>query len=149
MTNNNDIRWVQRLANYDKAVVRLQNAASILSAEKRYSNEVDDLLKEGLVQRFEYTQELAWKVMKDYEEYQGYTDVQDSRDAIRKALQMGLVDDTAWMDTISSRNLTSHCYDEDEFNVVFGQIVNTYLPLFVEFRAKMGAKANVINNSEG
>ena len=48
-----------------------------------------------------YTQELAWKVMKDYEEYQGYTDVQGSRDAIRKALQMGIIEDTAWMSTLS------------------------------------------------
>ena len=73
MSENQDIRWVQRLSNYDKAVTRLQNAARIVSTEKQFSGEVDDLLKEGLVQRFEYTQELAWKVMKDYEEYQGYT----------------------------------------------------------------------------
>lgn len=71
MSENQDIRWVQRLSNYDKAVARLQNAARIVSTEKQFSGEVDDLLKEGLVQRFEYTQELAWKVMKDYEEYQG------------------------------------------------------------------------------
>ena len=37
------------------------------------------------IQRFEYTHELAWKVMKDYAEYQGYTDIRSSRDAIRKA----------------------------------------------------------------
>ena len=80
MSENQDIRWVQRLSNYDKAVTRLQNAARIVSTEKQFSGEVDDLLKEGLVQRFEYTQELAWKVMKDYEEYQGYTDVQGSRE---------------------------------------------------------------------
>ena len=70
------IRWIQRLDNYDKAVARLRDAARIISAEKGFSGEEDDLLKEGLVQRFEYTQELAWKVMKDYEEYQGYTDIQ-------------------------------------------------------------------------
>ncbi len=139
MAENQDIRWMQRLSNYDKAVARLQNAAKIVSTEKQFSGEVDDLLKEGLVQRFEYTQELAWKVMKDYEEYQGYTDVQGSRDAIRKALQMGIIEDTAWMSTISSRNLTSHCYDEDEFNMVFNQIIHDYLPIFVKFSEKMNA----------
>ena len=56
MSENQDIRWVQRLSNYDKAVDRLQNAARIVSTEKQFSGEVDDLLKEGLVQRFEYTQ---------------------------------------------------------------------------------------------
>lgn len=139
MSENQDIRWVQRLSNYDKAVDRLQNAARIVSTEKQFSGEVDDLLKEGLVQRFEYTQELAWKVMKDYEEYQGYTDVQGSRDAIRKALQMGIVEDSAWMSTISSRNLTSHCYDEEEFNMVLNQIIHDYLPIFVKFSEKMNA----------
>ena len=123
MTENNDTRWVQRLSNYDKAVARLQNAANIIADEKHFDNDADELLKEGLIQRFEYTQELAWKVMKDYEEYQGYTDVQGSRDAIRKALQMGIIEDAAWMNTISSRNLTSHCYDEDEFNMVFNKII--------------------------
>lgn len=144
MTENNDIRWIQRLSNYDKAVARLRNAASIIANEKHFDNDTDDLLKEGLIQRFEYTQELAWKVMKDYEEYQGYTDVQGSRDAIRKALQMGIIEDTAWMSTISSRNLTSHCYDEEEFNTVSNKIIYDYLPIFVKFSERM----NVIKLSE-
>ena len=144
MTENNDIRWIQRLSNYDKAVARLRNAASIIANEKHFDNDTDDLLKEGLIQRFEYTQELAWKVMKDYEEYQGYTDVQGSRDAIRKALQMGIIEDTAWMSTISSRNLTSHCYDEEEFNTVFNKIIYDYIPIFVKFSERM----NVIKSSE-
>lgn len=137
-----DIRWMQRLDNYNKAVARLQNAAAII-ADRQFDSDADDLLKEGLVQRFEYTQELAWKVMKDYEEYQGYTDVQGSRDAIRKALQMGIIEDAAWMGTIASRNLTSHCYDEEEFNMVFCQIVQVYLPIFVKFCEKM----NYIKNA--
>ncbi|HBC28930.1 MAG TPA: nucleotidyltransferase [Prevotellaceae bacterium] len=134
-----DIRWIQRLDNYDKALVRLRTAARIIREHGCADNEVDDLLKEGLVQRFEYTQELAWKVMKDYEEYQGYTDVQGSRDAIRKGLQMGLVEDSVWMDTISSRNLTSHCYDEEEFNEVLDRIIQSYLPVFEKFSARMNA----------
>lgn len=134
-----DIRWIQRLDNYDKALARLRTAARIIQEHGCADDEVDDLLKEGLVQRFEYTQELAWKVMKDYEEYQGYTDVQGSRDAIRKALQMGLAEDAVWMDTIASRNLTSHCYDEDEFNEVLGRIIQSYLPVFEKFSARMNA----------
>lgn len=137
MTNNKDIRWIQRLENYIKALERLRKAAEIISAAKMFSDEVDDLLKEGLIQRFEYTQELAWKVMKDYEEYQGLTDIQGSRDAIRKALQMGIIESHAWMDTISSRNLTSHCYDETELNSVLSKIINDFLPLFIEFHDKL------------
>lgn len=144
MEDRNDIRWIQRLSNYSKAVARLVNAANITSSGEQFDNDTDNLLKEGLIQRFEYVQELAWKVMKDYEEYQGHTDIQGSRDAIRKALQIGIIEDSAWMNTISSRNLTSHCYDEDEFNMVFKQIVDDYLPLFVKFNEQM----NIIKNSD-
>lgn len=132
-----DIRWIQRLDNYAKALDRLKKASDIVSAARMFSGEVDDLLKEGLVQRFEYTQELAWKVMKDYEEYQGFTDIQGSWDAIRKALQLGIIESHAWMDTISSRNLTPHCYDEAEFNSVLSKIINDFLPAFIEFCDKM------------
>lgn len=127
------------MSNYNKAVARLQDAVAITSANNGFGKETDDLLKEGLIQRFEYTQELAWKVMKDYEEYQGYTDIQGSRDAIRKALQMGVIDSPAWMNTIYSRNLTSHCYDEKEFNTILQQITVDYLPIFVSFSEKMNS----------
>jgi nucleotidyltransferase substrate binding protein (TIGR01987 family) len=139
MAEQQDIRWIQRLSNYNKAVARLQDAVAITSANNGFGKETDDLLKEGLIQRFEYTQELAWKVMKDYEEYQGYTDIQGSRDAIRKALQMGIINSPAWMNTIYSRNLTSHCYDEKEFNTILQQITVDYLPIFVSFSEKMNS----------
>ena len=72
-----DIRWKQRFDNYNKALTKLKEAVSIISRELHYGSEVDELLQEGLIQRFEYTHELAWNVMKDYAEYQGYTDRRD------------------------------------------------------------------------
>ena len=78
-----DIRWKQRLENFSKALDRLNEAAQIMEKELHFSEEVNDLLKEGLIQRFEYTHELAWNVMKDYAEYQGSTEIRGSRDAIR------------------------------------------------------------------
>lgn len=124
-----DIRWLQRLEHYQKALARLSAAATLVA--RNYDDpEQEDLLREGLVQRFEYTQELAWKVMKDYAEYQGYTDIQGSRDAIRTSLQMGIITDRTWMETIADRNITSHCYDEAEFMEVLTKVVNVYLPMF-------------------
>ena len=87
------IRWQQRFNNYRKALVKLAQAVELLSGQVNREEAVDELMQEGLIQRFEYTHELAWKVMKDYAEYQGYTDVRGSRDAIRKALEMGLIDE--------------------------------------------------------
>ena len=78
-----DIRWQQRFSNYRKALAKLIQAVDLLSVQIERDESVAELLQEGLIQRFEYTHELAWKVMKDYAEYQGYTDVRGSRDAIR------------------------------------------------------------------
>ena len=63
----NDIRWIQRLDNYEKSVKRLESAVALLKRNVLYGDDMDNLLKEGLIQRYEYTQELAWKLMKDYE----------------------------------------------------------------------------------
>lgn len=64
-----DIRWIQRFSNYRKALVKFNQAIEIISMQLDLGEEVDELLEEGLIQRFEYTHELAWKVMKDYAEY--------------------------------------------------------------------------------
>ena len=133
MESDKDIRWVQRFSNYRKALVKLTQAVNIITGRVADRDEVDELLKEGLIQRFEYTHELAWKVMKDYAEYQGYTEVRGSRDAFRQALQMGLIDDVAWMESIEDRNLTSHNYDEEVAEEVYEAIVHKYYPLFVRF----------------
>ena len=132
-----DIRWKQRLENFGKALERLNEAAQILEKELDYGEKVNDLLKEGLIQRFEYTHELAWNVMKDYAEYQGSTEIRGSRDAIRWALQNGLANDKAWMKSIEDRNLSTHDYDRLTAEAIYVKIVGTYLPLFNQFEQTM------------
>ena len=135
-----DIRWIQRFSNYRKALIQLGKAVNIVSALSNSSSDQNDLLAEGLIQRYEYTHELAWKVMKDYEEYQGITDIMGSRDAIRVALRAGILDDDRWMDTISDRNLTSHNYDDETAKHIVNNIINVYYPLFVKFETTMTGK---------
>ena len=131
-----DIRWLQRFSNYCKALAKLGQAVDIVSWRLELADEIDELLQEGLIQRFEYTRELVWKVMKDYAEYQGYTDIRGSRDAIRKALQM-LIEDKRWMETIEDRNLTSHNYDDDVASEIYENIVLVYYPLFCRIEERM------------
>lgn len=131
-----DIRWIQRFSNYRKALFQLGKAVGIVSARLGNTDQ-DELLAEGLIQRYEYTHELAWKVMKDYAEYQGQTDITGSRDAIRFALRVGLVDDDRWMDTIADRNLTSHNYDDETAELIVNKVVSTYYPLFRRFEERM------------
>lgn len=132
-----DIRWVQRFSNYQKALRRLDEAIEIVSRKTDWAESIDDLLQEGLIQRFEYTHELAWKVMKDYAEYQGYTDVRGSRDAFRKALEMGLIQDRRWMESIEDRNLISHNYDNETATEIQHRIVTLYYPFFKDFEEMM------------
>jgi len=139
-----DIRWIQRFSNFNKALSQLTIA--VQSAKERKLN---DLEEEGLIQRFEYTHELAWNVMKDYLLYQGINNITGSRDAIRKAFQEGiLVDGKAWMKTIESRNKTSHTYNEKTAKEIIADVVNVYTPLFTEFKLKMEQFEAIVKNDE-
>ena len=128
---------MQRFDNYRKALRLLGQAVEIVSQRVNEDEAVEDLLKEGLIQRFEYTHELAWKVMKDYAEYQGYTDIRGSRDAFRKAFEMEIITDKRWMESIADRNLTSHNYDDETAEAIYEAVVNVYYPLFVQLENTM------------
>ena len=132
-----DIRWQQRLENFSKALVLLNEAAEIVSQHVDYGSDVSDLLREGLIQRFEYTHELAWNVMKDYAAYQGFVDIRDSRDAVRYALSVGLIDDRKWMKAIEDRNQSSHHYDSATAESIMARVIGDYLPLFNKFKETM------------
>lgn len=108
-----DIRWHQRFANFTKALHKLTQAVEYINRSDEHTDDtdsvLDEIVKEGLIQRFEYTHELAWNVMKDYAAYQGNSTVGGSRDATREAFQLHLISDgQVWMDMIGSRNITSH-----------------------------------------
>lgn len=135
--NMEDIRWIQRYSNYCKAFDKLEVAVNLLKNGQSQDDDVVALLREGLIQRFEYTHELAWNVMKDYAEYQGYVDVRGPRDAMRKAFEMNLISDKRWMESIKDRNETSHNYDEQESLNIYNVIVDVYYPLFCQFKGKM------------
>lgn len=125
-----DIRWKQRFANYEKALSQLQKFI-----DKENLNELEE---QGLIQAFEFTHELAWKVMKDYFEYQGNTAIMGSRDACREAFQMGLIQDgEMWMEMIASRNMSSHTYNLETAVEIRDKIIQHYFDLFIAFRDKM------------
>lgn len=130
---NQDIRWIQRFSNYKKALVQLEAAVKI-TIERQLS----DLEKQGMIQAFEYTHELAWNTLKDYLEYQGNNTIKGSRDATREAFKVELIaDGEAWMDMIKSRNKSSHTYNEETANDILTAIINTYFPLFMELQTVM------------
>jgi nucleotidyltransferase substrate binding protein (TIGR01987 family) len=128
-----DIRWQQRLTNYSKALRQLEKAVN----EAR-DGRLSELEKQGLIQAFEFTHELAWNVMKDYFRYQGNTSVHGSRDATREAFSNGLINNgDTWMEMILSRNETSHTYNEGTVEEIFSLIVEKYYKAFVDFERTM------------
>ncbi|MDD5247868.1 MAG: nucleotidyltransferase substrate binding protein [Rhodocyclaceae bacterium] len=128
-----DIRWIQRFSNFQKAYRQLVDAVE-LSKQRPLSQ----LEQQGLIKAFEFTQELAWNVLKDYFEYQGNTAITGSRDALREAFKRGLVaDGEGWMDTIKSRNRSSHTYDERTADQLVRTISDRYVSLFDEFNSRM------------
>ena len=133
MTNNPDIRWQQRLSNFRRAFASLAAAVGLARARS-----LSDLEKQGLIQAFEFTHELAWNVMRDYFVYQGNTAITGSRDAVREAFSKGLVDDgEGWMQMINSRNLTSHTYNQAVADEIVARIMGSYFELFEIFLARM------------
>jgi nucleotidyltransferase substrate binding protein (TIGR01987 family) len=120
-----DIRWVQRFNNFSKAVAQLTKFIE--------KGELNELEKQGLIQAFGYTYELAWNTLKDYFEAQGETNIYGSRDVFRLAFRRGLIENgEAWMEMIKSRNLTSHTYDEAVASEIVSAILESY---FAEFEA--------------
>ena len=127
-------RWEQRLDSYHKALNRLAEVVNVMN-----SRELNEFEADGLVQRFEFTFELAWKLIKSYAEFQ-VTDkeIMGSRDAFRWAFDNGLITDCqSWMEMVKRRNDTSHTYDEATATEVVQLVKSTYFQLFVDLLNKM------------
>ncbi|MCF6356627.1 MAG: nucleotidyltransferase substrate binding protein [Draconibacterium sp.] len=119
--NSKTIRWKQRFQNFEKAFLQLGSAVDKLQI-------LSDLEKEGLVQRFEYTFELAWKTLKDFLESQN-VEAKFPREVIKKGFQYEIIDDgEIWMDMLEKRNLMMHTYDEKVFNEAIHHISILYFP---------------------
>jgi nucleotidyltransferase substrate binding protein (TIGR01987 family) len=128
---NNDVRWKQRFANFQKAFGQLTKFID--------KAELSELEEQGLIKSFEYTFELAWTTLKDFLEYRGQSDIYGSRDAIRKAFQLNLIDDGEnWMDMLASRNRTSHTYNKETAEEICRALKNVYFGLFQQFEKKLG-----------
>jgi nucleotidyltransferase substrate binding protein (TIGR01987 family) len=119
-----DNRWHQRFDNFERAYILLSSAL-----EGRAPDAFNELEMEGLVQRFEYTFELAWKTLKDYLEQSGVVLPQITPNAVIKAaFTAKLIEEgETWMDMLKHRNLMSHTYDFKEFRDAVAAIRTHYL----------------------
>ena len=121
-------RWKYRAVNYRRAFSLLREA---LDQERVLSQ----LEKEGLIQRFEYTMELAWKSMKDYLEYENMIlDQITPRTVIRRAYEAGLIHQgSIWQAALDARNRMSHTYNFEDFEQVIAELRTSYALAFEEW----------------
>ena len=123
-------RWKQRFQNLEKAFTRLQEGLAIPQP-----NEVE---KQGIIQSFEFTFELAWKTMQDLLLERGYVGTVGPRPVIEQAFKDGIIlDGETWMKMLMARNLTVHSYNEKTAEEIASKIRAAYFPLLSTFLEKL------------
>ena len=128
-----DVRWRQRFSNFKKALIQLEDAVAL--GKQR---ELSKLEKQGVIQAFEFTHELAWNVLKDFLDDQGEQNIRGSKDATRAAFKVSLIiDGEQWMAMIQSRNISTHTYDEKIAESLVMVIFDCYCPLFKALESEM------------
>ena len=126
-----DIRWKQRFENFDSAVRLLRDPVD------QGVETLSDLEKEGVIQRFEMTVELAWKTLKDYLENSGVV-IQPvtPRTVAKSAFAARILEEgQVWIDMLDHRNLLAHSYDSETFEKAVQAINLRYFPAIVKLHA--------------
>jgi nucleotidyltransferase substrate binding protein (TIGR01987 family) len=119
---NQDVRWKQRFENFKRALQLFREAIAKVET-------LSTLEKEGTVQRFEFTVELAWKTLKDYLEMSGVVLAPETpRTVIKQAFAAKIImDGQLWIDMLDCRNRMSHTYDEAALDEAVHDMVKCYL----------------------
>lgn len=122
----------EKYAYFTDAVARLREALD------DYGKMPLDSIRDGVIQRFEFCTELAWKTMREYLIDQGYTELNSPKAVVKQAFAFGMIQDqAAWIELLNDRNLTSHVYDESTAKLIFSRIEQQHLALFDEALAYM------------
>ena len=130
--DNLDIRWKQRFSSYKRALAQLTKFIE--------KGELNELEEQGLIQAFEYTHELAWKLLKEFLSYQGIQDIYGSRDATRAAFGLGLIEEgESWMNMIKDCNRTSHAYNRDVAKEIASNITHCFFDIFTRAQTNNSA----------
>jgi nucleotidyltransferase substrate binding protein (TIGR01987 family) len=132
-----DVRWKQRFQNFSKALALLREPFT------REASSLSDLEKEGIVQRFEITFELAWKTLKDYLVFNGVAFQQITpRNVIKQAFSSKVIaDGQLWIDMLDRRNLLSHIYDESLLDETVNLVATRFLPAFEQLFGLLEGKS--------
>ncbi len=123
-------RWKKRFHSYCKALLQLETALQ----QKHFSV----LEKDGVIKRFEFTFELAWKTLQDKLYNEGYIDIKGPKPVIKQAFQDHIITDgQEWIDMLTDRNNSTHLYDESAALHIFDKIQTTYFQLLKDLQSNL------------
>lgn len=112
---------LKKLANFERAIAKLKEGV------KRYDGS-DELVRDGLIQRFEFSFELAWKALKAMFEEEGLIGLNSPKRIFREAYSSKFIDDEElWLKMLKDRNSTAHLYDENVAQRVSADIKAVYV----------------------
>ena len=115
-----------KITNFNNALQRLMEAA-----DEYGKKDASDVIRDGLIQRFEFTYELAWKTTKEYLEDIGIVDKNSPKAVIKEAYAQKLIDvEECWLLMLNDRNMTSHVYNEKIADEIAGRIAGSYIKAF-------------------
>ena len=125
-------KYEEKRDKFKDAVQRLEEAIA------DYDKLPNSTVRDGVIQRFEFCTELAWKTCREYLLEQGYTEANSPKPVMRQAFADGLVhNDLVWVEILNARNLTTHLYDDAEATKIFDDIKGNYLHQFQALAEKL------------
>jgi nucleotidyltransferase substrate binding protein (TIGR01987 family) len=93
-----------KLNELKKALTRLKEALAVPKS---------DIVRDSVIQRFEFTVELSWKALQRHLKSSGVVEPLTPKNVFREAAKLGIVKDPeAWIRFVDARNLSSHTYKE-------------------------------------
>ncbi len=122
--------FLTKAENFEKSVTRLQEALA------EYDLNKSSIVRDGAIQRFEFSVELAWKTTRAYLLEQGFAELNSPKTVMREAYSYKIIhDEQAWIQILNDRNLTSHVYDEKTADEIFVRICTSHMPALKDLSA--------------
>jgi len=124
------VRWQQRFDNFCKALITIEKVIPS-------HNDLNELEIDGVIQRFEYTFDNAWKVMQDFLKEEGFSDINGPRPVITQMAKSNYINPFIWSEMLTARNMLSHNYSQEMSREYFDKIINDFYPALAEFKERM------------
>lgn len=112
------------------------------SMENVLDKRLIDGIENGMIQKFEYSIELCWRLIKRFLKQEDGIDAKTPKQAVKEFYLAGYIDEDNYLkliDMIDDRNNLSHIYDEDEFRKIIKKF-SLYVKVFEKIEQVMGAE---------